>query len=117
MLREEVKSGSDLGKTAKSIMEKGNLISDEIIMSMIKKRITKPDCKNGFIFDGFPRTYKQAVNLDNILKGLKLKIDYVIEINVNEDLLLERIIKRASESKNTRDDDNSEILKKQNQCL
>jgi len=111
MLREEVKSGSDLGKTVKSIMEKGNLISDEIIMSMIKKRITNEDCKNGFIFDGFPRTYKQAVDLDLVLKGLKLRIDYVIEINVNEDLLLKRIIKRASESKNTRDDDNSEILK------
>ena len=111
MLREEVKSGSDLGETVKSIMEKGNLISDEIIMSMIKKRITNEDCKNGFIFDGFPRTYKQAVDLDLALKGLKLKIDYVIEINVNEDLLLKRIIKRASESKNTRDDDNSEILK------
>ena len=111
MLREEVKSGSDLGETVKSIMEKGNLISDEIIMSMIEKRITNEDCKNGFIFDGFPRTYKQAVDLDLVLKSLKLKIDYVVEINVNEDLLLKRIIKRASESKNTRDDDNSEILK------
>tara|TARA_B100000212_G_C27124290_1_gene426285 strand:+ start:70 stop:636 length:567 start_codon:yes stop_codon:yes gene_type:complete len=111
MLREEVTSGSDLGETVKSIMEKGNLISDEIIMSMIEKRITNEDCKNGFIFDGFPRTYKQAVDLDLVLKSLKLKIDYVVEINVNEDLLLKRIIKRASESKNTRDDDNSEILK------
>ena len=111
MLREEVTSGSDLGETVKSIMEKGNLISDEIIMSMIEKRITNEDCKNGFIFDGFPRTYKQAVDLDLVLKSLKLKIDYVVEINVNEDLLLKRIIKRASESKNTRGDDNSEILK------
>ena len=111
MLREEIKSGSDLGEAVKSIMERGDLISDEIIMSMIEKRITNDDCKNGFIFDGFPRTYKQAVNLDLVLSSLNLKIDNVIEINVNEDLLLKRILKRASESKTTRDDDNSDILK------
>ena len=80
MLRDEVKSRSDLGKAVKSIMENGDLISDEIIISMIEKRIKNEDCKNGFIFDGFPRTYK-------------------------------RIIKRASESKIIRDDDNSVILK------
>ena len=111
MLREEVKSGSDLGKLAKEIMDKGNLVSDEIIMSMIQKRITKPDCENGFILDGFPRTYNQAVNLDKILNTLNLKIDKVIEINVNEKLLLQRILNRASENQSVRDDDNSEILK------
>ena len=111
MLREEVKSGSDLGKLAKEIMDKGNLVSDEIIMSMIQKRITKPDCENGFILDGFPRTYNQAVNLDEILNTLNLKIDKVIEINVNEKLLLQRILNRASENQSIRDDDNSEILK------
>ena len=111
MLREEVKSESPLGIAAKSIMDKGDLISDEIIMSMIEKRITHPDCKNGFILDGFPRTLKQAVELDNILDRLNLKIDKVIEIYVNEDLLVKRILKRASESKATRGDDNSDILK------
>ena len=110
MLREEVSSNSDLGKTAKSIMDKGDLVSDEIIMSMIEKRITKADCKNGFILDGFPRTLKQAENLDYILNNMNLKINIVIEINVDEDLLLKRIINRASESKNIRDDDNSDIL-------
>ena len=111
MLREEVRSETDLGKIAKSIMDKGELVSDEIILSMIEKRIIKKDCKNGFILDGFPRTLKQAVELDKILNNLKLKIDKVIEINVNEDLLLKRIVKRASESKTSRGDDNSEILK------
>ena len=110
MLREEVKLGTQLGKAAKSIMEKGNLVSDEIIISMIEKRIIKPDCKNGFILDGFPRTLQQAINLDNILDKLDINIDKVIEISVDEDILLKRINKRAFESKITRDDDNSEIL-------
>ena len=111
MLREEVKLGTELGKTAKSIMEKGDLVSDEIIISMIERRIIKPDCKNGFILDGFPRTLQQAIDLDNILNKLNIHIDKVIEINVEENVLLERITKRALESKLTRDDDNSEILK------
>ena len=70
MLREEVKYGTELGKAAKSIMDKGDLVSDEIIISMIQKRIIKPDCKNGFILDGFPRTLKHAIDLDNILNKL-----------------------------------------------
>ena len=111
MLREEVTLGTELGKAAKSIMEKGNLVSDEIIISMIEKRIVKPDCQKGFILDGFPRTLQQAIDLDNILNKLNIHIDKVIEINVEENVLLERITKRALESKLTRDDDNSEILK------
>ena len=111
MLREEVKLGTELGKAAKSIMDKGDLVSDEIIISMIEKRIIKPDCKNGFILDGFPRTLKQAIHLDNILNKLDINIDKVIEISVDEDILLKRITKRALESKFSRDDDNSEILK------
>ena len=111
MLREEVKLGTKLGKAAKSIMDKGNLVSDEIIIAMIEKRIIKPDCKNGFILDGFPRTLQQAIDLDIILKKLNINIDKVIEINVDEDILLKRITKRALESNIARDDDNSEILK------
>ena len=88
-----------------------DLISDEIIISMIEKRIIKPDCKNGFILDGFPRTLKQAIDLDNILNKLDVHIDNVIEINVDENILLKRITNRALESKISRDDDNSEILK------
>ncbi len=111
MLREEVKLETELGKAAKSIMDKGDLVSDKIIISMIEKRIIKPDCKNGFILDGFPRTLKQAIDLDSILNKLDIHIDKVIEINVDEDILLKRITKRALESKISRDDDNSEILK------
>lgn len=111
MLRDEVNSNSDLGKSAKLIMDKGDLISDEIILSMIEKRIMKSDCQNGFILDGFPRTLNQAVSLDKILETKNIKINHIIEIDVDESLLLERINKRATENKDIRGDDNSEILK------
>ena len=82
MLREEVNSESELGKSAKSIMDSGDLISDNIIMAMIEKRIQMSDCKKGFILDGFPRTLKQAVDLEALLQNLKIKIDNVIQIDV-----------------------------------
>ena len=111
MLRDEVKSQSDLGKSAKSIMDRGDLVSDNIIIAMIKKRIQMSDCNNGFILDGFPRTLNQAIELDGLLEDLKIKIDNVIQIEVDENLLLERINKRALENESIRNDDNSSILK------
>ena len=110
MLRDSVIKGSEIGKEVKSIMEKGELVSDEIIMSLISDRIVQEDCKKGFILDGFPRTLEQAISLDKILEDKSLHIDHVIQINVEESLLLNRINKRASENKNVREDDNSEIL-------
>lgn len=111
MLRDEVKSKSSLGKSAKSLMDRGDLVPDDIIIAMIEKRIQMSDCINGFILDGFPRTLKQAVELNALLETLEIKIDRVIQIDVNEDLLLDRINKRALESENTRNDDNYTILK------
>ena len=111
MLRDAVKSGSELGITVKSIMDKGDLVSDTIIMSIIGERIVKEDCNNGFILDGFPRTLNQAKELDQLLELKEKKIDYIIEINVDENLLGERIKKRASENNNNRDDDNLDVLK------
>ena len=111
MLRDEVKSQSVLGKSAKSIMDRGDLVSDEIIIAMIKKRLLMSDCKNGFILDGFPRTLNQALGLEGLLEDVNINIDNVIQIEVVENLLLERINKRASENENIRNDDNSLILK------
>ena len=111
MLRDEVKSQSELGKSAKAIMDRGDLVSDKIIIAMIKKRIQMLDCKNGFILDGFPRTLNQAIELDGLLEDLKINMDKVIEIEVDENLLLERINKRALENESIRNDDNSSILK------
>ena len=111
MLRDEVKSQSELGKSAKAIMDRGDLVSDNIIIAMIKKRIQMSDCNNGFILDGFPRTLNQAIELEGLLEDLKIKIDNVIQFEVDENLLLERINKRALENESSRNDDNSSILK------
>ena len=87
MLRAHVKAGSDLGKAAKKIMDEGGLVSDDIIMGMVKERITEDDCKNGFLFDGFPRTIPQA----QALKQAGVLIDAVVEIDVPDDEIIKRM--------------------------
>ncbi len=88
MLRAHVKAGTELGKAAKKIMDEGGLVSDDIIMGMVKERITEDDCKNGFLFDGFPRTIPQA----EALRDAGVLVDAVVEIDVPD----EEIIKRMS---------------------
>ncbi len=96
MLREAVKSKTETGVKAASIMEKGNLVSDDIVISIISDRIGKNDCKNGFILDGFPRTLSQAKELDNMLQGENLKVHLVLEFAVNDEVLISRIEGRFS---------------------
>ena len=110
MLREAITEGSELGKKASSIMDRGELVSDDIILSMIKDKL-RTSGSDGFIFDGFPRNLEQAKALDKILHELKLRLDLVIEIVVNDEVLINRIENRAKESKNARSDDNEEVLK------
>ena len=110
MLRDGIAKGSELGKKAKVIMDKGELVSDEIILSMIQEKIKDSEV-NGFIFDGFPRNLDQAKALDAMLNELKLSLDLVIEIVVNDAILINRIERRAQESQNARSDDNEEVLK------
>lgn len=87
MLRAHVKSGSELGKAAKKIMDAGGLVSDDIIMGMIKERVKDADCKSGYLFDGFPRTLPQA----DALKAANIAVDAVIEIDVDDAEIIKRM--------------------------
>ena len=94
MLRAAVASGSELGRKAKSIMDAGHLVPDDLMIAMISDRIDQADCANGFILDGFPRTTPQAEALDRVLAEKGLKLDAVIELKVDEDVLVDRITGR-----------------------
>ena len=112
MLRAAIDAGTELGLRAKEIMDRGDLVSDEIILGMIAERMDSPDCANGVILDGFPRTVAQAEGLDAMLEQRGLALDHVIEISVDEDALFARIENRAVETGGSRADDNAETLRK-----
>ena len=96
ILRENIKNKTSLGIEAKQFMDLGKLVSDSLIMNMIKKRLNKDDCNNGYILDGFPRTIPQAQGLDKLLKGMNQKIDHVIVMNVPDNLIIERLSNRRT---------------------
>ena len=115
MLRSAISSGSGLGERAKEVIDRGELISDDIIVKIVDARMDEDDCANGVILDGFPRTVAQAEALDDLLAGKGLTLDHVIEIEVDEVALFARIENRASERRRTgtaRSDDSAEILRK-----
>jgi len=90
MLRAAVKAGTPLGLAAKQVMDAGGLVGDDIIIGMVKERIAQPDCANGFLFDGFPRTIPQA----DAMRAAKVKLDAVLEIDVPDDVVRERVTGR-----------------------
>jgi len=96
ILREAVKEGSPLGKQAKSCMDKGALVPDEVVIGIIEERLKKPDCKMGFILDGFPRTVAQAEALGAILDKMSLKIEHLINIEIDDEELLKRLTGRRT---------------------
>ena len=96
MLREAVAKGTEVVREAKSVMEAGKLVSDEIINRIVAERVDEPDCAKGFILDGFPRTIPQAEALDRMLAERGLKLDAVVEIKVDNDALVARIAGRFS---------------------
>lgn len=94
MFRAAMKEGTELGLKAKSFMDKGELVPDEVTIGIVRERLSKEDCQNGFLLDGFPRTVPQADALENLLVDLNKKIDYVININVDKSILMERLTGR-----------------------
>jgi adenylate kinase len=112
MLRAAIAAQTPLGKQVEGILAKGDLVSDDIVIGIIGERYDQPDCANGAVFDGFPRTIAQAEALDGMLAKRKRKIDVVIELKVDEAILLARVQQRIKESGGVaRPDDNPETLK------
>jgi adenylate kinase len=96
MLREAVRLGTPLGRRAKSIMEAGELVPDDVVIGLIRERICLPDARGGFLLDGFPRTIEQALALDRLLEGNGEALDAVINLLVPEGALVERMVGRAA---------------------
>jgi adenylate kinase len=94
MLREAVKNQTELGLKAKSFMDKGELVPDDVMIGIIKEVLSSERCKNGFILDGFPRTIAQAEALDKIFEELNIKLDYVISLEVDDDEIIKRLTNR-----------------------
>ncbi len=113
MLRAAVAAGTELGRKSKEIMDRGDLVPDDLVVGIIAERLEKPDCAEGVIFDGFPRTVAQAKALDAMLAGRGRKIDSVIELKVDDEAMVGRMESRVKENPGAaRADDNPETLRK-----
>lgn len=113
MLRAAAATGTELGKKSKAIMDRGDLVPDDIVIGIISERLEKPDCAKGVIFDGFPRTVAQAKALDTMLAGRGRKIDAVIELKVDDEAMVGRMENRVRENPGAvRTDDTPETLRK-----
>lgn len=94
MFRAAIKGGTELGLLAKSFIDKGALVPDEVTIGIVRERLSQPDCDQGFLLDGFPRTIEQAESLDNILSDFGKKIEYVVNIQVEQEELIKRLTGR-----------------------
>jgi len=111
MLRAAVKAGTPLGEKVDALLTRGELVPDDIVIGIIAQRYDQPDCANGAVFDGFPRTIAQAEALDAMLAARGRKIDIVLELKVNDKVLLDRVEQRIKEGGILRSDDTPETLR------
>jgi adenylate kinase len=109
LLRAAVKAGSALGLQAKEVMERGELVSDDIMLGLIEERLGQEDAKSGFILDGYPRNLAQAEALDVVLERLGQPVDEALQIDIDVDMVVERIARRAAEE--GRSDDTEEVVR------
>jgi adenylate kinase len=110
LLRAAVENGTELGKKAKSVMDRGELVSDDIMLGLIEQRLGQDDASNGFVLDGYPRNTAQAEALGSLLSRLEQPVDEALQIDVNQDLVVARIAGRAAEE--GRSDDSEEVVRK-----
>ena len=110
LLRSAVKAGTELGLKAKVVMDRGELVSDEIMLGLIEERLSRPDIAQGFILDGYPRNIMQAEALDKLLERLEQPVDEALQIDVDVEMVIARIAKRAAEE--DRSDDTEETVRK-----
>jgi adenylate kinase len=110
LLRAAVKAGTLLGQRAKTVIDRGELVSDEIMLGLIEERLAQSDMKKGFILDGYPRNLSQAEALDELLERIGQPVDEALQIDVDLEMLIERISKRAAEE--GRSDDTEEVVRK-----
>jgi len=115
ILRSAIANKTPLGLAAKEVMDRGDLVSDEIVNGIVSERLDAEDCKNGFVLDGFPRTIPQALALEQMLEDKGMHLNAVVEIKAEPETLIARIVNRARESAaatgQTRADDNEEVLR------
>ncbi len=110
LLRAAVEAGTPLGRRAQAVMDAGELVSDEIVLGMLRERLTQPDAAGGFILDGYPRNVAQAEALDRLLAELGQPLDEVIQIDVDSERIVERLARRAQEE--GRSDDDEETVRR-----
>ena len=109
LLRAERAAGTPLGKQAQAVMDAGNLVSDDIMLAMLEGRFAQPDTANGFILDGYPRNLVQAAALDKLLERIKQPMDLAVQLDVDYELIVQRLVQRAIDEK--RPDDTPEVVR------
>ena len=112
ILRQAIAAKTPMGLAAKEVMDRGDLVSDTVVVGIVSERLDAPDAKPGFILDGFPRTIPQAEALDGLLASKNMPLNAVVWLYADQDVLVERVVNRARETGSARGDDSAEVVRK-----